>query len=119
MAGVSIHWFEIPVQDLARAAKFYSEILGVELGEMPGPDGPMTTFQNDDVPSGALVPGDHNSPSKSGPLVYLGTEDIDGVVGRIGAAGGEVILPKTSIGPHGNIAHFIDSEGNRVALHSG
>ncbi len=118
MAGVTINWFEIPVQNLARAAKFYSRILAVDLGEMQGPAGVMKTFQNGDAPVGALVESEHNSPSKSGPLVYLGAEDIDVVLGRIGDAGGEVVLPKTSIGPFGNIAQFIDLEGNRIALHS-
>jgi predicted enzyme related to lactoylglutathione lyase len=52
-------------------------------------------------------------------LIYLDAgEDLTPVLGRVEPAGGKVVVPKTSIGEHGAIAVFIDSEGNRVGLHS-
>jgi len=119
MSGVSINWFEIPVADEARAAKFYAEALGIELGEMQGPEGrPMKVFMNGEMPSGALIKGEGNAPSATGPLVYLNAPDLNGVVSRTEKAGGKVVMPKTDIGPHGQIAMIVDSEGNRIGLHS-
>jgi predicted enzyme related to lactoylglutathione lyase len=52
-------------------------------------------------------------------LIYLnGGDDLDVVLSKVEQAGGKIILPKTGIGPHGFMAHFEDSEGNKVALHS-
>lgn len=117
MTAVTINWFEIPATDLGRAATFYSSVLGIEMGDMESPAGPMKTFNNDDMPVGALVSNEHNSPSATGPLVYFGTADIDAVLERVAAAGGQIVVPKMSIGAYGNIAQFADTEGNRIALH--
>jgi predicted enzyme related to lactoylglutathione lyase len=52
-------------------------------------------------------------------MVYLsGGEDLSAPLGRVEAAGGKVVMPKTSIGEHGFCAMFLDTEGNRVGLHS-
>lgn len=118
MAKVSIDWFEIPVLEEARAASFYSQALQCELSEMEGPGGPMKIFQNDGMPVGALIAGEHNAPAQTGALIYFNSDDIDAALGRIEAAGGKTLVPKTSIGPYGFIAQFLDSEGNRMALHS-
>lgn len=118
MSATAIAWFEIPAQDLERAGVFYATALGATLGEMDSPAGMMKTFQNGEAPVGAIVASEHNAPSSLGPLVYFGCEDIDAALARIPGAGGQVVLPKTSIGAFGHIAQFIDSEGNRVALHS-
>lgn len=118
MTKIAIDWFEIPVLDLARAERFYGQALQCELGEMEGPEGPIKTFQNDGMPIGALVAGEHNAPAQTGALIYFNTPDIDAALGRIEAAGGKTLLAKTSIGPYGHIAQFVDSEGNRMALHS-
>lgn len=118
MSQVAVNWFEIPVKDMDRAATFYSAVLDSTLGDMDGPAGPVKTFQSGEMPVGALVTGEHNEPSQSGTLVYLGTADIDAALERVSSSGGQVVLEKTSIGPFGHIGQFIDSEGNRVALHS-
>jgi len=118
MSHTSVNWFEIPAQDLDRAAAFYSNVLEIELGDMDGPTGPMKTFQSGEMPIGALVQGPQFKPSKNGTLIYLGTKDIDAALKRIVASGGQELVPKTSIGAFGNIGQFIDCEGNRMALHS-
>ena len=118
MATESIGWFEIPVNDLARAADFYESVLVRTLGDMEGPAGSMKTFVEEELPVGALVKGEHNRPASEGALLYLSTPDIDGALRRVADNGGEVLVPKTSIGPFGHIAQFLDCEGNRMALHS-
>lgn len=119
MSDTSVNWFEIPVTDLDRAAQFYSTVLDIELGDMDGPTGPMKTLQSGGMPVGALSNGPQATPSQEGPLIYFGTTDVDAALKRAAAAGGKVLLGKTSIGPMGHIGQFVDSEGNRIALHSG
>ena len=71
------------------------------------------------VASGALVASKESKPSGDGTVVYLnGGDDLSVPLKRVGTAGGEVLADKTSIGEHGFIAYFLDTEGNRVALHS-
>lgn len=118
-ATVGINWFEIPVTNLERAINFYGTVLDTELGEIPGPDGaPLKVFMGAQGPSGALMSGDGYAPGASGPLVYLGCDDINAVLGRVAGAGGEVLQEHMPIGEYGAIGMFIDSEGNRVALHA-
>lgn len=117
----SINWFEIPVTDFTRAKKFYETILGAEIMEMPFPDGKYGIFPSDmqSGVGGGLAQGEGFTPSDKGTVVYLnGGEDLSVSLGKVESAGGKVVLPKTSIGENGFMAHFIDTEGNRVALHS-
>ena len=116
---VTINWFEIPVSDMARAKTFYQAALQAVLMPMEQPDGEMQAFLSGETPVGALVAGAHNSPSTTGSLIYFDAGgDIDAALARVEAAGGSVAVPKVSIGAFGHIAQFIDSEGNRIALHS-
>ncbi len=112
-------WFDIPVKNLNRAMEFYRKLLGVELQRMEQPV-PLAMFPfAPGVASGALVASKEISPSKQGTTVYLnGGKDLAGPLSRVEAAGGKVLQNKTVIGPHGFIAYFEDSEGNRVGIHS-
>jgi predicted enzyme related to lactoylglutathione lyase len=117
----SINWFEIPATDFTRAKKFYETILGAEIMEMPFPEGKYGIFPSDmqSGVGGGLVQGEGFVPSDKGTIVYLnGGEDLSLSLGKVESAGGKIVLPKTSIGENGFMAHFIDTEGNRVALHS-
>lgn len=117
----AISWFEIPVADFSRAQRFYEAILQTSiertemgpsiLGMFPG--GPESV-------SGAIVHESNSRPSTNGTLVYLnGGDDLAAILGRVGPAGGQVVVPKTEIGNgYGYFAHFLDSEGNKVGLHS-
>lgn len=122
-------WFEIPVLDTARAKKFYETILDIEMRTQtfPETDEELTFFPA--VPgviqatsgrvSGALVKNDRSKPSKEGTTVYLNAYPVlQTVIDRIEAAGGKVIVPRTQI-PAGFISVFIDTEGNKVAIHAG
>ncbi len=116
-----VNWFEIPVQNLFRARKFYEAVFDVELS--PAEMGPtkMALFpmkQGGAGAAGALVKADGYVPSHAGTLVYLHVDDIEDSLLRVKANEGKVLLPKTGIGEYGFIAHFEDTEGNRVALHA-
>lgn len=115
----AINWFEIPVTDFGRAKKFYGDIFGVDMYEqMMGPH-QMGFFPGEGV-SGAIVKAEGYKPSQDGALIYLAAgEDLTGVMNKIEKAGGKVIQPKMKVTDEiGFIALFIDTEGNKVALHS-
>ncbi len=112
-------WFEIPVTDLARAQEFYSKVLDTETHEMDMGPFKMAFFPHDNNVAGALVEGDGYIPGDKGPLIYLnGGEDLALPLSRVAAAGGKVLQEKMSLGPYGFMAIFLDTEGNRLALHS-
>lgn len=117
----SINWFEIPATDFERAKAFYGKLLGAEIQVMPHPEMKYGILPGDmqNGVTGGLVQGPGFEPSDKGPLIYLnGGDDLSGPLSRVEEAGGKIVLPKTSIGPNGYMAHFIDTEGNKIALHS-
>ena len=125
MATNAINWFEIPVSNLERATKFYSNILGAkfELTEAMGMR--MAFFPVDGegfAVGGSLVQADGYVPTTQGARVYLNAgDDLNVVLRRVEAAGGKIAQAKTSIGENGEmgyLAYFFDTEGNKVGLHS-
>jgi predicted enzyme related to lactoylglutathione lyase len=116
-----INWFEIPATDFNRSVNFYKQVLNIEIQETDM-FGMMMGFMPTDGSnvSGAIVKGDGYTPSADGPLLYLnGGNDLQTVLNRVEAAGGNIIVPKTQISPEiGYFAIFIDTEGNKLALHS-
>lgn len=113
-------WFDIPVSNLERAMKFYSQVLDIAFEPMELGGEKMAIFPyKPGIVSGALVERPSYSASSKGPLVYLnGGKDLSEALARVESAGGKVEREKMSIGENGFIAHFTDSEGNRIALHS-
>lgn len=121
----AISWFEIGTTDLDRATKFYEAIFGVQLIPLELPNIKMRMFPLDDMMKGiggALVDsaGFHKPSATDGPLVYLnGNPDLQKVLDKVEAAGGSIMVPKTEISPeYGFMAVIIDTEGNRIGLHS-
>ena len=112
-------WFDVPVENLERAMTFYSTVFSVEMTKMEGaPKGYAMFPHGHGSCSGGLVV-EPESISDKGPLLYFnGGEDLSRPLQKIEAAGGKVLQPKTSIGEHGFMAIFKDTEGNRLALHS-
>ena len=122
MQGNYINWFEIPVSDMDRASKFYNTVFGIEVQPMdfgPNKMGIFAHSQNSGV-AGALVEGEGYEPSEKGPLLYLnGGEDLSGALAKVEAAGGSVVMPKFQISEqNGYMAIFMDTEGNKLAMHS-
>jgi len=117
----AINWFDIPVNDFIRAKKFYETLFYAEILEMPFPGGQYGVLpcNMENGVGGGIVKGEGFTPSNRGSLVYLnGGDDLNIPLSRIEGAGGKILFPKTSIGGSGFMAHFIDTEGNKVALHS-
>ncbi len=116
-----ISWFEVPVYDIHRAAAFYNAIYGIEMEISVNGEFAMAYFPADEGVGGALIAGPGCYPSDTGSLIYLNAgNDLEGVLDRVELAGGRVIMAKTHINDaSGNFALFIDSEGNRLALHEG
>jgi predicted enzyme related to lactoylglutathione lyase len=116
-----VSWFEIGVKDLERAKKFYSEVFQIPMQFIDMPDAPMYMMGDggESIGSGgALVLSKDNTPSTDGTIVYFNCEDVAVEGGRVEAAGGQLLFPKLSIGEFGFISQFIDTEGNRIGLHS-
>lgn len=116
-------WFEIYVQDMPRAQKFYETLLATELTklESPVPDLEMMAFpmqMGADGVSGALAKMKDCPSGGMGTLIYFSCEDCAVEASRAEAAGGKLCRPKTSIGPYGFIALVSDTEGNMIGLHS-
>jgi len=122
--GNALNWFEIPVNDFDCAKKFYETIFDYQMPENQMWSARMGfllyDFQGGKV-GGAIVhnPGFY-SPSDNGSLIYLNCQpDLQVVLDRVAGAGGKVQQQKTEIGSNlGYWATMLDSEGNRVALHS-
>ena len=114
-------WVDIPVHDLDRAIAFYAAVLATPVTREGGPGFSfgLLAHSGSDV-AGCLVVADaDNAPSPRGPLVYL---NVDGRIvdaeRAAAAAGGRIVKSTHAIAPHGYRAIVLDSEGNRVALHS-
>lgn len=119
----SLNWFEIPVTDMARAKHFYQVIFSIHMDEMEMMGMKMAGFPGEPGSgkvSGALVQSENHIPSLHGAVIYLNANpDMSPVLERIEQIGAQVIMPKTAISPEiGHMAFFIDTEGNKVALHS-
>ena len=121
----AISWFEIPTTDLDRAQKFYETIFATSLIPLDLQNLRMRMFPIDNQMSGIGGALCHNKDfyrpsSTDGPLIYLnGNPDVQNVLDRVEAAGGKILVPKTQISPeYGYMAVIIDTEGNRIALHS-
>lgn len=120
-AAHALNWFEIPVTDFARAQAFYEALLGHPLTVLEMGPVTMGMFASDSsVVGGAIVHSADVTPSQQGTLVYLnGGADLAPMLARVEGAGGSIAVPKTDIGnDFGCFALFVDTEGNRVGLHS-
>jgi uncharacterized protein len=113
-------WIDIPCLDLNRAIRFYSAVLGAPVNkqEYPGMSIALLPGKDQEV-SGCLYTSDKDKPGDHGVLVYLNAQGrLDEAVAAVATNGGKVLQPKHQIGPHGFRAVVVDSEGNRLALHS-
>jgi uncharacterized protein len=112
-------WFEIPVTDMERARQFYESIFETKIDVMDLGGLQMGIFPHKEVGC-ALCRHEAYQPSDKGVLVYLdASPDLTVVLNRLEKAGGRILRSKTQISPqHGYMALFIDTEGNRLALHS-
>lgn len=115
-------WVEIPAVNFERAVAFYSALYGHKIEPMAGSPTPYAFLVRDmNGVGGAIMQSNEKyTTGQQGPLVYLTTgRDINEDLPKIESAGGKVLEPKTAIGGDmGYYAVFLDSEGNRLGLHS-
>ena len=112
-------WFDIPVSDLDRAASFYAAVLDVKVNREQFGDFDFCVLDHENGNGGCLVPKADEISSTSGILLYLNTDGrIKDAVSKVESQGGQIVQPVHSIGPHGFRSIVLDSEGNRIALHS-
>ncbi len=123
MSRNPVGWFEIYVQDLDRAKRFYEQVLRIELTTLvsPIPELEMLAFpmnMESGGASGALARMDGCPSGGMGTLVYFSCEDCADESSRVEGAGGKICKPKMYIGQYGYIALVMDTEGNMIGLHS-
>ncbi len=115
-----LNWFELPVVDMDRAARFYEQLLKAPVrlemaaGELNG----IFPYEQPGV-GGALVLRDGFKPGANGGLIYFNLNgDLDAAAERAVRAGGTLVMPPSEPFPFGRIAIVVDSEGNHIGLHS-
>lgn len=122
MKSNPVVWFEVYVDDMSRAKKFYETVFKTELQQLPaGPEIEMWAFPMDmNAPgaAGSLAKMEGFGPKTGGTLVYFSSEDCSIEESRIESAGGKIQRPKTSIGEYGFMTLAVDSEGNMFGIHS-
>ena len=117
----SIHWVEIPTTNIERAVGFYNNLLSIEMKVMEVMSMKTAFFPHtaETQSGGCLMQGPNYIPSDKGTLIYLSAgEDLQTALDRVDASGGTIVLPKTSIGANGFMAHILDTEGNKIGLYS-
>ena len=116
-----VGWFEIYVQDMARAKTFYEKTLEVTFEKLESPDIEMWAFPfNMEAPgaAGALVKMAGKDSGSGGTIIYFSCADCAVEAGRAAQNGGKVVKEKFSIGQYGFIAFVEDTEGNVIGVHS-
>ncbi|MCX5660496.1 MAG: VOC family protein [Planctomycetota bacterium] len=112
-------WFDVPVAKLDRAIAFYAAMLAVKISKEKFGEMEFAVLEHNDGNGACLIVEPASIASDRGLLVYF---NVDGRIRAAVAAaeklGGKVTKPIHAIGPHGFRAVLVDSEGNRIALHS-
>lgn len=119
----SVGWFEIYVQDMARAKSFYEAVFNVELTKLPAPDPNIEMWSFPMIEGapgcpGALAKMEGVSSGGSGIMIYFSSVDCAVEASRVTDAGGTLQQEKMAIGEYGFIAMAIDTEGNMIGFHS-
>lgn len=113
--------FEIPATELSRAIKFYQTVLDINIERMEFQEMKMGLFPSEGQATfGVIMQGEGYTPSSNGVTIYLNAgNDVQVVLDKIEENGGKIILPKTlHADESGYFALFLDTEGNRIGLHS-
>ncbi len=115
-----ISWFEIPAINFQQAVDFYNHIYSINMEKNFNGNYAMAFFPAKNGIGGSIVAGPGSTPGDSGPLIYLNAgKDLNTVLHKVEEAGGRIVMGKTLINEEsGYFAIFIDTEGNKLALHS-
>ncbi|ADE12560.1 VOC family protein [Sideroxydans lithotrophicus] len=121
MKNNPVNWFEIYVQDMVRAKRFYETVFQRKLENIENPELEMWSFpmQTDRFGAGGSLVRMEGMPSGgNSTIIYFICEDCAVEASRIEKAGGRIFKDKMSIGQYGFIALAYDTEGNMIGLHS-
>lgn len=121
MTNNPVNWFEIYVQDMARAKRFYESVFKTKLEKLDSPEIEMWGFPMDVDRFGAggsLVKMEGMPSGGNSTIVYFICADCAVEAGRVVAAGGRIFKQKMSIGQYGHIALAFDTEGNMFGMHT-
>ena len=118
-----VGWFEIPVSDMERAKKFYDDVFDIDIQVQDFHGTEMGWFPFSETKpgtAGSLIKNEAYQPSEEkGVLIYFSSPDISTQLKKVLDAGGKVLQAKTLIAEDaGFMGLFVDSEGNRIALHA-
>jgi predicted enzyme related to lactoylglutathione lyase len=103
--------FEIPADEPERAVKFYESVFGWKIEKWAGPaDYWLVTTGEASEPGidGGIEPRSEGDVTRN----IIDVADVDEYVGKIEAAGGKVVRPKTPLPGVGWYAYCADTEGN-------
>ncbi len=123
MKSNPVAWFEIYVQDMDRAKRFYQSVFQTTLQPLKAPFSGIELWmfsaeRGGPGAGGALVKMAGFTPGAGGTIVYFHSEDCAIEEARVAGAGGRVERPKFAIGEYGFVSLVVDSEGNMIGLHS-
>lgn len=116
-----ISFFEIPANDFSRAVTFYETVFGIKLNLCECGEEKMAFFpEPESGPRGAISLATGFNPSSDGVLISFAVTAVSEFLQKVIQSGGRVIIPSTAITAEGEgyFAVFIDSEGNKLGLHS-
>ena len=112
-------WFDLPVADLERASRFYAAVLGIKVSREKAGNFSFAVLEHGATGNGGCLIPNAKEVSAAGILVYMNVDGrIRDALAQVQRHGGRVLKAIESIGPHGFRAIVLDSEGNRIALHS-
>ncbi|AWW00155.1 VOC family protein [Arcticibacterium luteifluviistationis] len=113
--------FEIPATEISRAINFYQEILDLNIEKIDMPEMQMGIFPYEgQMVTGVIIQGEGYKPSADGVTIYLnGGDNLQVIIEKVEKNGGKIIVPKTlHADESGYFGIFLDSEGNKIGLHS-
>jgi predicted enzyme related to lactoylglutathione lyase len=116
-----VNWFEIYVQDIARAKVFYESVFDIHLTKLENTEFEIWAFpirEGGSGASGALIKIPGYPSGNNSVIVYFSCADCAVEAERATKSGGQIETPKKSVGQFGYIALVIDTEGNVIGLHS-
>jgi uncharacterized protein len=115
---LTIDYVEISVTDMQAAQEFYGAAFGWSFtsygDEYAGIRTAAEAESEADEAGGLLLA---ESVTRGGPLVLLYSDDLDGTVDRVTAAGGTVVNGPYEF-PGGRRFHFLDPSGNELGVWS-
>lgn len=118
----AVVWFEIYVQDIERAKRFYESVFEMTMAKLGDTTLEMWGFPptatDKTGASGSIVRMEGYPSGGNSTLVYFSCADCAVQGARVVAAGGRIQRDKMSIGPYGFIVLAVDTEGNLIGLHS-